>query len=160
MIIKLDAQQMFTASSVGLKRHVFSMSKDLKHRFGAKSSDASTRLYKDVIGACGEMAGGIATGAYWMATVGTRKEPDLLPNWQVRTAEKHNHRLYVGQDDADADRFLFVTVEIPGEFHIQGWMFGFEAKVDAWKTVTNAGVDCWMVPASALRPIRDQSPLA
>lgn len=156
MIIRLTPQQLHAAWSVGMKRHLVSMSHGLKQRFSAESNDNAKRLYNDVVAAAGEMAAGMALSAFWMATVGPQKEPDLLPSWQVRTAQNHNHRLYVGEDDDDLDKFVLVTTESPLEFHVRGWILASEAKAEEWGAVTNSGVRCWMVPARALRRLSER----
>ena len=152
--VVLTANEMYVASMVGLRRRLSSMSLGFLERNGAASASIAEAWYYNIVGAQGEMAGAKALGVYWPASINAAKsDPDMPPDWQVRTRGKSSYDLMIRKDDIDSHKYLLVTGTGP-EFLVHGWIYGKDAKQEEWYGVKGVRNNpCFWVPQSALTDI-------
>jgi hypothetical protein len=114
----------------------------------------ATKLFFDVNGAEGECAFAKLAGLYWRMSVNAKKdEPDVDPDFQVRTSEPHDRSLIIRPDDPQHFRYALVT-GCCGEFQVHGWIFGMYARRDEWfEDRGGRGKPVWWVPKSALTEV-------
>jgi hypothetical protein len=154
VIVRLTVSELYLASMVGVRRHVTALSRGQADRNGADRMDASAAYYAHINGAQGECAAAKALLTFWLMSVDARKEePDLLPDWQVRTRTQVGYDLIVRSDDRDDQRFVLVIGNGP-TFDVCGWIWGRDAKDEQWlRDRGERGAPAFWVPRSALRPL-------
>lgn len=154
MIVTLTPQECYLSSMVGLRRRLASKTDGKRERNGADRASEAEAWFFNVVGAMGEMAASKALGVYWPASINAPKgDPDMPPDWQVRTLAKHHYDLIVRDDDRDDQRFVLVTGDGP-VFQVHGWVLGAEAKRQEWRRDRGArGKPCFWVPRSSLTSI-------
>jgi hypothetical protein len=128
----LTTNEFYVSLIVGVRRRVASIEQKFVERNGAARTKQAFQFYINMIGACGEMAFCKLHGLYWPASINAAKgEPDVLPDWQIRTLEHHDYCLLVRKNDRDDQRFVLMTGNGP-EFMYHGWMWGRDAKREEW----------------------------
>ena len=152
--VVLTANEMYVAAMVGVRRRLSSMSAGFLERNGAASASIAEAWYYNIVGAQGEMAAAKALGVYWPSSIGAEKaDPDMPPDWQVRTMGKSTYDLIVRKDDIDSHKYLLVTGTGP-EFLVHGWIYGKDAKKEEWYGDRGGrNAPCFWVPKSALKAV-------
>lgn len=110
---------------------------------------------RDIEAACAEVAVAKALGWYYDYSVGRYcgQGGDVL-DLQVRWTKYPDGRLVIRTRDDDNATYVLVTGAAPA-FTIVGWITGADAKVAEWLSDPGGrGLECWMVPQSALRPLQ------
>jgi hypothetical protein len=149
--VELTKSEVFTAAMVGLQRQCSSLFKKSKNRF---EIEKEKEWGIHIIGAMGEAAAARGLGMYWPMSVDTYKDPDILPNIQVRTRTKDDGDLIVRDDDDDNEIFVLVTGTGP-KFMLRGYVTGKEAKKKEWLKSPNGWKAAYFVPQSKLKSIED-----
>lgn len=156
--VRLNFNEMYLGAMVGVRRRLSSVHAGYGERNGAQRVHEAEAWYFNLVGALGEIAASKAIGAYWPASVKAKKgEPDMPPDWQVRTLASHDYDLIVRDDDADDQRFILVTGNGP-EFVVHGWIYGRDAKRPEWRRDRGGrGAPCFWVPQNSLRRIAESA---
>lgn len=150
MDIRLTWFEVHLASEIGCRRHLAALQAGLPDRHGAgRDNDGWT---KHVEGAAGEMAVAKALNLYYDGSVNTFRDGADVGRIQVRTRSEPHFELLVRDSDADADPFLLVTGRAPS-FRIVGWMYGGDAKQEAWRHAHGGREAAYFVPHVALEPL-------
>jgi len=150
-VVTLTYNELYVASFVGLRRRLSSLKGNFKEQNGVERKSLAERWFYNIVGAQGEVAFAKGTGLFWPATVNVQKhEPDVLPDWQIRTAEGADFCLIIRVDDRDSQKHALMTGNGP-DFVFRGWIWGEHAKrPEWWKDKGNRNKHCWWVPQSAL----------
>lgn len=156
-IVTLTPQEMYVSSLVGVRRRLASTGAGKQERNGADRLDNAAAWYMNVVGAQGECAAAKALGLYWPASINAAKsEPDIPPDWQVKTLAKDHYDLIVRPNDVMAHRYILVTGDGPS-FRVHGWIRGADACRDEWwKDRGGRDKPAWWVPQSHLLPIPER----
>lgn len=153
MEIRLSWFEVHLASEIGCRRHLAALQAGLPDRHGADRDDDGWT--KHVEGAAGEMAVAKALNLYYDGSVNTfRDGADVGHQIQVRTRSKAHYELLVREGDADLAPYVLVTGRSPA-FRIVGWMYGADAKQDAWRKAHGGRDAAYFVPQAALYPIEE-----
>ncbi len=146
-------RETYYGSSVGVRRRLSSLERGDRDRRGLDRKSEAEQLFMNVIGALGEMAFAKGANLYWPASVNApKKDPDILPDWQVRCLEHHDYDLMVRPDDPPEQRYVLMTGS--GPFIFRGWIWGYEAQNEEWfydRGGRNEPV--WWVPQTQLRDL-------
>jgi hypothetical protein len=119
--------------------------------------DLVKRLDEEVVGACGEMAVGKATGRWFVPSVNTfHRTPDCLKDVEVRATALPTGSLIVRENDADDRRFVLAIVQAP-RVTLVGWMTGSEAKQPEFSRDPHGHRQAWFVPQDRLHPITPET---
>jgi hypothetical protein len=103
-----------------------------QERHGTSRSKTAEQWYINLVGAAGEMAFAKLAGLYWPASLNAPKsEPDVLPDWQVRSLAGSDYDLIVRPDDPPHFRYALMTGE-PPTFTFRGWIKGVDARREEW----------------------------
>ena len=78
--------------------------------------------------------------------------PDLADFIDVKTVGNSRHRLIVQKECPDAWAYLLVNAENHPRYAIEGWLWGYEAKVPKYLTDPVGGREAYFVPTRDLRP--------
>jgi len=151
--VSLTNVETMLAGQIGVMRHTEALSRRSPNAFGLASDKDGWGLH--VEGAAGEMAVAKALNVYWTATVNTYKEGgDIGRRIQVRTRSKHDYELIVRPSDRDDDVFVLVTGKSP-TFHVHGWIYGHEAKKEAYLKDYGNRDPAYFVPHCALKALNE-----
>jgi len=149
MKVTLKKYEMLAAAYVGIRRHLISLdSKDFN-----KVQNTKYGWHTDIEAACGEMAAAKKLGLYWDGSVNTFKEPDLLPDLQVRTSDEMWHHLIVRDGDKDIERYIKVVGRSP-HFELVGWIYGYEGMKEEYVKDPGESYPAFFVPLDRLRPMK------
>lgn len=154
-VIELNWREKTHAHSVGSSRRLNSQKRGDKDGRGIEDKSDAEQLFANIAGALGELVFAKGANFYWPASVNAvKEEPDILPDWQVRHAEKHNWRLIVRPDDPFKHRFVLITGPSSGPFIFRGWILGTDAQREEWWG-DRGGRDefCWWVPQQYLHEL-------
>lgn len=114
---------------VGLDRRLSSIERGYRERNGSDKDGRAKQWYKNLLGAMGELAFAKGSGLSWSRSVNAPKgDPDVLPNWQVRTRSEDWHDLIVRGDDDDDALFALMIGQEP-VFIFGGWIRAKDAKL-------------------------------
>ncbi len=131
-------------------RIIASASQGLNHATTYKR-DALTRLKEEVVGACGEIGLGKATGQWFVPGLNTfHSVPDCLRDVEVRATDMSYGSLIVRDNDADDRRFVLAVVS-GSRVSLMGWLWGRDAKQARWLRDPHGNRQAWFVPQRALR---------
>lgn len=150
MKITLPWPDINLAAQVGVRRRIASRMQGMKDAYGMDEHSADLKWFREILGACGEMAFAKMTNQYWPAGVNQDKhEADVGGDWQVRTSSS-DYGLIVRPNDPDYFRYAYVIGVIP-DFEFVGWLFGGEAKQACWlKDPGNRGSPAYFIPRKEL----------
>lgn len=144
--VVLNAFEMFSAASVGVKRQIEALARNLPDRHGYSGSGWGIHIE----GACGEMAVAKALGMYWGGSVNTFKASGDVGKLEVRTRSSDDYELLVRKDDADDATYILVTGTAP-RYTVHGWLRGRDAKRSEWLNTHGGREAAYFVPQQALR---------
>lgn len=147
--VKLSRFEMFMAASVGIRRHIEALSRDLPDRHGF---DGASGWQVHIEGACGEVAFAKAAERYWSGSVNTFKDGGDVGDVQVRTRSRHDYDLLVRPGDPDTARFVLVTGTAP-TYRVWGWIRGSVAKSPHFLRTYGDRPAAYFVPKSELHPV-------
>jgi len=152
--VHLSPNEMYLASIVGLRRQLSSKIFNHRQTYGSETNSIEKRWYINVMGAQGEMAGAKALGLYWHASVNAPKsDPDIFPDWQIRTRTDSNSDLIIKDDDNDNHKFVLVSGTGP-TFLVHGWIKGKDGKRKEWySSKGERKTPMFWIPSSALIPV-------
>jgi hypothetical protein len=121
---------------------------------GINAKDVAELYLVDLLGAMGEMAFAKASGLYWPGSVNVGKdEPDIFPDFQVRTARQHSHNLIIRPDDPPHFRYALVTGTGP-DFLVHGYILGADAKRPEFlEDRGGRNEPAYWIPPASLKPI-------
>lgn len=126
--IVLTPYDLLEGAHTGLQRRIDSITRGFAERRGLKREQIALAWYINLVGAMGEMAWAILSGCIWPRIVNSKKtDPDVLPDWQVRTLAEPWYDLLVRPDDPNHFRYVLMTGD-PPEFTFRGWIDGLSAK--------------------------------
>lgn len=133
ILVTLSSQELITAGTVGLRRHVAALSKDRRPAHGAPANNGEDAFDHHIFGACAEFAVAKNYNLFWAPSVGLIDKCDVGGIIEVRSRRLHGTGidLAIRPGDSDEKPYLLVHGDIP-RFHLIGWLFGREGK--------NAGV--------------------
>src|SRR5215471_8587845 len=119
MLVRLTLQQMITAGSVGLRRHIAAIARSLDHHWSGTESDLFDH---HIVGAMGEYAVASVFNLFWHEHVGDIGERDVGGLIDLRTRRPDNGRdLAIRPKDKDGKPILLVHAR-PPEFALVGWI--------------------------------------
>ena len=111
------------------------------------------RLVEETCGACGEMAIAKWQDRWFVPGLGTfHTFADLFGDVESRGTDNEKGSLIVRDNDDDDRKFVLALVKGP-EVTLAGWLYGAEAKVEAYARDPNGYRPAWFVPAANLRDI-------
>lgn len=142
--IKLTSWEMMQAAIAGVMRQVES------HKLGrtpAHGIPGNQHWQRHIEGALGEAAVAKCLNVYWTGK-GSLRDLDV-GDFDVRTADAHNKRLILHEDDPDDRVFWFVT-GVNDEFKVHGWIRGCDGKKPEYWQDPNTGRPAYFVPKEAL----------
>lgn len=150
IVVRLTADEIWHVLIQGGLRRIRTITNGRRDKFGCVDSLAAWGY--DIEGAAGEYATAKALHLFWSGagSVGAMDVDGL----QVRTGFK-NQALVIRPNNADADRFVFVTGSIP-QFTIHGWLYGYEGKQP--KYLRDPGgykKPAYFIPIADLHPIEE-----
>lgn len=152
MNITLTVPEFIIAVESAKMRLVSSEAMSLNHA-KTMERDMVDRLYDEVLGACGEIAVGKASGEYFIPSVNTfHRVPDCMGDAEVRATWRADGCLIVRDDDSDERKFILTTINAP-DVCVVGWLYGRECKKQEFLRNPNGYRESWFVPQSCLRPI-------
>lgn len=133
------------SSEIGRLRQLASVRRGSPDNYGFAGPGWSEHIE----GACGELVVCKFIGVYWDGSIDSFARADIGRSIQVRTRSKHSYELIVRPDDADDHIYVLVTGVCP-KYTIRGYLYGRDAKKDAYLQ-THGGRDAaYFVPHSAL----------
>lgn len=106
-------------------------------------------------GAAAEMAVAKALRLYWGDSPALDYNGDV-GRYQVRSTDHADGHLILYERDADDATFVLVTGRAPA-FTVRGFILARDGKRDEYLANGRLRSEGWMVPQSALRPIRELS---
>lgn len=119
--------------------------------------DMLTRLWEEIVGACGEIGLGKAAGQWFIPSVNTfHRVPDCLADVEVRSTDREDGSLIVRSNDADDRRYVLAVVS-GTSVSLRGWTVGSEAKHSQYERDPNGNRPAWFVPQRDLRSMNDFS---
>jgi len=146
MKIKLTTLEMLLAGTMGMARHMQSIS-----RTPSCDMPPELSLENHTTGAIGEFAVAKALGLYPGFTINNFDGPDIKPDIQVRAT--HKGRLILTNRDKDSEKYVLVLGYGP-ELDVVGWVWGHEGKQEKWLAdMKNGRPPAYFVSTEALRPI-------
>lgn len=130
--------------------------KGMTDAYGLDSARPELKWYRDIIGACGEMAVAKALNLYWLGGINQGKEePDAGKNTQVRYSSNPSLGMVVRPNDPDHFKYVHVSGSIPC-FTVHGWIEGFSAKRKEWlRDVGGRNKPAFFVPNEALNKFKE-----
>jgi hypothetical protein len=143
VVVKLQKHELYMAACVGVRRRVASLDYDKSKTYGEDEWDI------DIEGACAELVVAKHLHVYWDGSIYTFKFPDLGGDIQVRHTIRMNGRLIFRRRDDERERYVFVVGRFPN-YHICGWIYGYEAKKDEFLANPNNKEEAWFVPQQEL----------
>ncbi len=149
MEIKLTFPEAANAAQVGAMRHISSVMKGRKDRYGA-DPDKAWQIHME--GACGEQAAAKALNTHWPATLNHFDKPDIGCCVQVKTRSLDWFDLLVRPSDRDDYYFVLVTGSFPA-YQVRGYMLGADAKQSKWLKGHGGRDPAYFVPQKDLQPI-------
>lgn len=137
MEVKLTDWELEIAYTIGVKRHLDSLKKNLQNKFGATNERS---LFLHVSGAVGEMAVAKALNKYYVGHVNIFTKPDV-DKYQIRFTGMVPPQLIIRNQDKNDEIFISVSSgEQYNIFHINGWLYGKEGKLPEYiKNPSNRG---------------------
>lgn len=118
--------------------------------------DLVKRLDEEVVGACGEIAVGKASGRWFVPSVNTfHRTPDCLGDVEVRSTAVPHGCLIVRDNDSDNRRYVLAIVNAPN-VTLVGWITGGEAKQPEFLRDPHGHRPSWFVPQDRLHPITQE----
>lgn len=152
VVVTLDAKQMATATTVGARRFVECIVRNMVPKHGGPRSTQKGVIENHVVGALGEYAVARWVNMFWdIGKFGTRDVGGCI---DVRGCLGRSGSLIVHPEDPDDVPFVLVHLDLP-HCHLVGWLFGREAKQDKWWTDKGTGRPAFFVPPGELRPMAD-----
>lgn len=149
--VTLTTAQQNIADFVGAWRHAQSVRDGRREHYDAGVADG---LASNMTGAGAEYAVCLDMGVRWRFTVNTFHEPDIDPDWQVRSTTAHGGHLLTTPSDNPAHRYVLVIAD-PPHYVITGWLYGHEMRrADWWRP--RARIPSWWAPQDALRDWADR----
>ena len=146
MRVELTSDEFLAAAMTGLSRRIAAATSRQQDRFDS----GGDRWELDIEAACAERAAAKGLNVYWPGHVNPGKAPSDLPGgWEVRWSVRPDAHLIVRALDDPGRRYLLVTGQF-GMYELHGWMFGRDARRDAWKRYEGAA---FFVPQRFLRPV-------
>lgn len=138
---------------LGELRHSESRKRGLaKSKF---ENDMSIQKYVDidVSGARGEIAFSVAMFLDCPMSVNAAKiEPDVYPDWQIRTTKYNSGRLILRDNDIEHHKYALVIDNAPA-FFVVGWILGSVGKaMTQFEDNPNDKKAVIMIPQSSLMP--------
>jgi hypothetical protein len=149
--VKLEWLEVMHGAWVGVRRRICSLNKNRHDNKRWGKVDCWTL---DIEGSCCELAVAKALNRHWAAPIDNFKEPDILPNFQVRLGMKLNHKLIVRDDDPDEHIYILGVGAIP-VFYIVGWMTGSDARQQRWLKDPHEVEPAYFVPQNELQHISE-----
>lgn len=140
---------MFEAALVGIKRQYWAMMRGLRDKKSVNKREGWTL---HVEGAAAELAGCIALGIPWPATVNTGKAPDAGKWLEFRRSIEAWYDLRIRDGDNPDLIYVLVTGQIPN-FLVVGWIKGRDGMIQKNRTDPNGRGEAWFVPQSDLQDI-------
>jgi hypothetical protein len=146
MEITLNESEMHVGASVGVRRHIDSLTNKRTPRFPERH--AGQFWIAHIEGAMAELAVAKYLGMYWGFGVNTFVAPDIeSTDIEVRWSQRAD--LKIKSNDTG------VVISVSGQaptYIIKGWIMASKAKQD--KYYYDKHPPCWFVPHEALRPIQ------
>lgn len=147
--VKLSVTEFIQAMEIAKLRFVMSEASSLNHA-STYRRDWSTRMSQEIVGACGEIALGKASGSWFVPSVNTfHRVPDCFGDVEVRATDRPDGSLIVRDNDHDDRRYVLAIVSAP-EVSLVGWMRGGDCKRPEFIRNPNGYRESWFVPQSEL----------
>lgn len=150
-IITLSREEALQASTMGVKRRLTIVFKDIKSTHHNGSAINNNWWLNDIEAACAELAFAKFIGEDWVGSVNTFTAPDVGDSWQVRYTNMEDGCLIIRQKDKlnMKQKFVLVTGSIPC-YTIKGYMNGEEAFKDEYIRNPNNSNPAWFIPQRCL----------
>jgi hypothetical protein len=145
--IKLKKYEIEMASQVGLRRWVESYTRGHKNKHGLRGLG----LDVSIVGAIAEAAAARALNMYWDGSVNTFKQPDIMPNIEIRWTGMEPPALIHRGADSEDRLFVLVTGQ-PNDMTIHGFLEGSECRQKKWLKAPHGRPPAWFVPHTELKP--------
>jgi hypothetical protein len=149
MRVVLTWNEVAVAAIVGMRRHIEALRAGRGDAFGRSDGDGWSA---HIEGACGELAVAKSAGVYWAPSVNTFRAGGDVGRWQVRTRTRDDYELLIRDNDRDDAEFVLVRGRAP-TFDVIGWIFGRDAKRDAWSKTHGGRPAAFFVPDCELLPM-------
>lgn len=142
MIIKLTAQEIITAASIGMRRQTYAMSNGLRQYGNGKQEWFDAHI----MGAMAEFAVAKTLNLFWHAHIGKTDAPDVGGFVEVRMRRVPGYGTDLAIRPKDKDHLPFVQVlgSYDGAFDLVGWMYGRDAKARGGEWCESNEI--WYVP--------------
>lgn len=136
------------AASVGQKRRREGRRQKLRLEEGFGGNAC---METDIDGAAAELAFCRWMGIPWAAKVNTFHEPDVDPNFQIRSTRWPSGRLIFRPNDPPDHLYVLLLGSMP-KFTVQGFIPGAKCRQIEWIKSVNGHPPAWWVPQDSLEP--------
>jgi hypothetical protein len=135
LTVTLNPREMLLGASVGILRHIQSLSRGDR-----------------------KVSGLFWNGAPWVSGM-TSYAGDDVGEWSVRTRSSHNFDLIFRPGSDREDRKYVLVTGRDGRYKVWGWIWGRDCKVLDWykDPTRNGRPKAYFVPKAALTPYRTDS---
>lgn len=155
LALELSGQEMVTAGTVGLRRHVAAIVKGKRPVHGAQGNGHPGAFDNHILGAMAEFAVARALNLFWAPNIGLTAKGDVGGLIEVRARTQDGTGLDLAIRPGDGTNSPHVLVHCdPPLFRIIGWIFAREAASIAG-SCWNEKRGLWFVPHVALRPMEE-----
>jgi hypothetical protein len=154
-MVVLTGQEMITAATIGVRRHVFALCSQLRPTDGAEANGDGRAFDHHIIGAMAEFAVAKELNFFWSPNIGLVKKGDVGSSIEVRARRKNGSGLDLVLKPADDDDRIYVLVHCAAPvFEIMGWLRGREGK-NASFAQWNDQRNIWFIPVSELHDVAE-----
>jgi len=154
--IYLADHSLLTGKLMGLLRDSEGKRQGWKHK-ALNDQDTLDRMeWQHIVGATGELAFSKMTALRWSESYNADPhDPDVFPDWQVRTRTVHGGALPIRDRDLPHQRFVLMYVgSDPSLYFFCGWIWGGMGMQEKWRCDPgNRGSSCFMVPQTELNDL-------
>lgn len=144
--VKLEWYEELVAKFVAERKQEESDKRKHRNKHGC-TMDREQSLLMGVQSVGAEMAVAKVLDRYWVPGINTFKGPDVSHNIQVRYTRTNS--LIVRPADKDHEFFYLVTGRMP-EYVVWGYMLGYDAKQEEYKSAPGGRPPAFFVPKSHL----------
>lgn len=144
--ITLTDEQVYYSGGIGLRRQLEAMKRGLKDKPSVKSRQGWTI---HIEGAAAELAGCLALGIDWPASINTGKQADASIQLEFKRRIESWYDLTIRNGDLPDRIYVLVTGKIPN-FVVVGWIRGRDGMKPEYWGDPNGNGSAWFVPQSKL----------
>jgi hypothetical protein len=134
MMVTLNVQEAITAATIGMRRQVYAMSRNLRH-YGKADLPKDDKVFDlafdhHIFGAMAEFAVAKALNMFWSPNVGVIDGADVGGQVEVRVRKipGPGTDLAIRQKDIDARPYVLVLSRRDFSFELAGWLYAQDGK--------------------------------